>query len=98
METILVLAHTEADGSLGKAALETLGAAKTLSASLAGSTLVVGLIGTEVQAAANQIAAAGAARLLALAGAEFAQPNKQPNSSTWLPSDYAKQETMPQGG
>ena len=53
METILVLAHTEADGSLGKAALETLGAAKTLSASLAGSTLVVGLIGTEVQAAAN---------------------------------------------
>ena len=41
METILVLAHTEADGSLGKAALETLGAAKSLSASLAGSTLVV---------------------------------------------------------
>ena len=74
METILVLAHTEADGSLGKVALETLGAAKTLSASLAGSTLVVGLIGTEVQAAANQIAAAGAARLLGVAGAEFAQP------------------------
>ena len=74
METILVLAHTEADGSLGKAALETLGAAKSLSASLAGSTLVVGLIGTEVQAAANQIAAAGAARLLGVAGAEFAQP------------------------
>ena len=40
METILVLAHTEADGSLGKAALETLGAAKSLSASLAGSALV----------------------------------------------------------
>jgi electron transfer flavoprotein alpha subunit len=74
METILVLAHTEADGSLGKAALETLGAAKTLSASLAGSTLVVGLIGAEVQAAANQIAAAGATRLLGVAGADFAQP------------------------
>ena len=30
METILVLAHTEADGSLAKPALEALGAAKTL--------------------------------------------------------------------
>lgn len=74
METILFLAHTEADGTLPKVALESLGAAKTLSASLAGSTLVVGLVGPEVQAAANSIAACGAARFLSIAGSEFAQP------------------------
>lgn len=73
METILFLAHTEADGSLPRAALESLGAAKTLSASLAGSTLVVGLVGADVQAAANQIAACGATRFLSVAGSEFSQ-------------------------
>ncbi|MBK9989700.1 MAG: electron transfer flavoprotein subunit alpha [Verrucomicrobia bacterium] len=73
METILFLAHTEADGTLGKAALETLGAAKTLSASLAGSTLVVGLVGAQTQSAANQIAACGATRFLSVAGADFSQ-------------------------
>ena len=35
METILLLAHTEPDGSLAKPALEALGAAKTLNAALA---------------------------------------------------------------
>lgn len=73
METILLLAHTEADGTLGKAALETLGAAKTLSASLAGSTFVVGLVGAQTQSAANQIAACGATRFLSIAGDEFSQ-------------------------
>jgi electron transfer flavoprotein alpha subunit len=69
METILVLAYTEADGSLAKPALEALGAAKSL-----GSTLVVGLIGDNVQAAANKIAGCGATKLLAVSGADFAQP------------------------
>ncbi|MFT3870610.1 MAG: electron transfer flavoprotein subunit alpha [Nibricoccus sp.] len=73
METILFLAHTEADGSLPKAALESLGAAKALAASLAGSTFVAGLVGADVQAAANQIAACGATRFLSVAGADFAQ-------------------------
>lgn len=72
METILFLAHTEADGSLGKAALETLGAAQTLHTQLTGSTLIAGLIGASVQPAANQIAGSGAARFLGVTGAEFA--------------------------
>jgi electron transfer flavoprotein alpha subunit len=73
METILFLAFTEADGSLAKAALETLAAAKQLSASLPGSTLVAGLIGADVQPAANAIASCGAARILGVSGAEFSQ-------------------------
>jgi electron transfer flavoprotein alpha subunit len=73
METILFLAHTEADGSLNKAALESLGAAKTLSAALADSTLVVGLVGAQVQPAANQIASSGATRFIGVTGADFSQ-------------------------
>lgn len=64
---VLFLAHTENDGSLGKAAAEALTAAKGL-----GGELVVGLYGAEVQKAADQIAGCGAARFLGVAGAEFA--------------------------
>ena len=72
METILLLAHTEADGSLGKAALEALGAAKSLNTALAGSLWLVGLIGEKVQPAADQIAGCGATKFLGVAGADFA--------------------------
>ena len=73
METILFLAHTETDGTLGKAALESLTAAKTLSSSLAGSVLVIGLVGAEVQTAANQIASCGSSRFIGVAGTDFSQ-------------------------
>lgn len=69
METILILAHTENDGSLARAALETLGAAKSL-----GAKLVVGLVGAHVQTAANQVGSCGADRILGVSGPEFAQP------------------------
>jgi electron transfer flavoprotein alpha subunit len=72
METILFLAHTEADGSLGKAALEALTSAKSLAAGLAGSPLIAGLVGGGVQPAANQIASCGAAKILRVGGADFA--------------------------
>ena len=72
METILLLAFSEADGSLAKPALEVLGAAKTLNDALAGSKLVVGLVGQIVQPAADAIAGCGAAAFLGVAGAEFA--------------------------
>jgi electron transfer flavoprotein alpha subunit len=72
METILLLANTEADGSLAKPALEALGAAKALAAGLAGSKLVVGLVGQTVQGAADRIASCGASVLLGAAGAELA--------------------------
>lgn len=64
---VLFLAHTEADGSLGKAACEALGAAKGL-----GGDLIVGLYGAEVQKAADQIAGCGAVKFLGVAGADFA--------------------------
>jgi len=67
-ETILLLAHTEADGSLSRLALETLAAAKSL-----GGALVVGLIGGDVQTAADSIAGCGAARFLSVAGEAFAE-------------------------
>ena len=73
METILFLAHVEADGSLSQTALEVLTGTRNLAAGLAGSTLTVGLVGADVQPAANQIAACGAARFLGVTGAEFAQ-------------------------
>ncbi len=73
MEKILFLAHTEADGTLCKAALESLSAARKLQGQLDGSSLAVGLIGPEVQTAANGIGGFGASRWLGVAGAEFAQ-------------------------
>jgi len=72
METILLLANSEADGSLAKPALEALGAAKGLTASVPGSKLLVGLIGQTVQPAADRIAACGANAFLGVAGADFA--------------------------
>ena len=72
METILLLANSEADGSLSRSALETLGAAKALAAGMPGSKLLVGLVGQTVQAAANRIAACGAQTFLGVEGADFA--------------------------
>ena len=66
METILFLATTDADGSLGKPALEALGAAVNINNALAESSLVVGLVGEQVEPGANQIAACGAARFLSV--------------------------------
>ena len=73
METILVLAHVEADGTVARPARETLGTAKSLHESIDGSTLVVGLVGEEIAAAANAIAGCGADRILAVSGAAFTQ-------------------------
>jgi len=69
MEKILCLAHTEADGALGKAALEALKAALAL-----GGPVTVGLSGAATQAGADQIAGCGAARFLAVTGEGFEAP------------------------
>jgi electron transfer flavoprotein alpha subunit len=71
METILVLAHTEADGSLAISAREALRAGRTLNKSITGSNLVVGLVGENVQAAADSIAACPATKYFAVVGKEF---------------------------
>jgi electron transfer flavoprotein alpha subunit len=67
MESILLLAHTEIDGTLAKPSLEALTAALAL-----GGELTVGLVGAAVQSAADQIASSGAVRILAVSGEPFA--------------------------
>ncbi len=73
METILFLAHTEADGTLAKAALEALGAATDLSKQLS-VPLAVGLYGPTAQAAASAVGSCGAQRFLSVSGQDFSQP------------------------
>ncbi len=68
METILFLAHTESDGSLGRASLEALSMAIELNNTLKG-TLVAGLFGAQAQP--NAIASCGAKRFLTVTGEEF---------------------------
>jgi electron transfer flavoprotein alpha subunit len=82
VEPILFLAHTEADGTLGKPALEALGLALRAGAGGqgpgagggSGGAVTVGLVGAMVQSAADQIAGCGAVRFLAVQGEGFAQP------------------------
>jgi len=70
LEKILFLAFTE-DGSLPKAALEALGAAVKLTATL-GASLSIGLVGETTQPAADQIATCGAEKFYAATGSQFA--------------------------
>ena len=74
MESVLFLGHTESDGTLGKAALEALAAARVLADGLGGKSLTAGLVGGEVQAAAGAIAGCGATRFLGVSGPDFAEP------------------------
>jgi len=68
---ILFLAHvSEADNTLPKVSYEVLGAALKLTKQL-GAPLTIGLIGADVAAAAETIAAAGAERILAVAGPDL---------------------------
>jgi electron transfer flavoprotein alpha subunit len=71
-QNILFLAHvSEAGNTLPKVSYEVLGAALKLTKQL-GARLTIGLIGADVAAAAETVAAAGAERMLAVAGPEFA--------------------------
>ncbi len=73
-QSILVIAHVDESGSvLPKAAFEVLGAAFELAEQL-GGPLDIGLIGGDVQFAADSLARAGARRILGVAGADFAKP------------------------
>jgi electron transfer flavoprotein alpha subunit len=94
MEAILFLAHTEADGSLGKPALEALGAAKTLADALPAANLAVGLVGEQIQPAAHQIAACGAGKFLGVAGADFAQPRYASDAAAGEALGRAVQATL----
>jgi len=68
MDTILLLTPTEADGSLPRAALEALSAARS-----AGGEIVAGLFGARTGPAAAQLGAAGVTRVLAAEAEPLAQ-------------------------
>ena len=72
MEKVLLLAHTQDDGSLPKSAYESLNAALTLATDLGGAALTVGLVGGDVKAAADSLAGCGATGILAVSGEDFA--------------------------
>jgi len=69
MDPILLLAHTEEDGTLAKPALEALGQAIACQP----PALTIGLIGRHVQPAADQVGSTSA-RILAVSGAAYADP------------------------
>jgi electron transfer flavoprotein alpha subunit len=71
MDTVLLLTHAEPDGSLPRAALEALTAARALSG---GAPVHAAVFGGSVDAAAAALAAAGAAKVLAAAGPDLDQP------------------------
>jgi electron transfer flavoprotein alpha subunit len=72
-EKVLYVAHTEADGSLSKIALETLSAAKALAEAL-GCELQAGLFGQSVEQAAASVASAVGGKMLGVSGEDFSQP------------------------
>jgi electron transfer flavoprotein alpha subunit len=72
MDSVLFLSPTEADGSLGRTALEALSAAKQLAGAL-GKPLSLAVLGADASAAAASVAGAGS-KLLAATGPELAQP------------------------
>ena len=72
MEKILILTHTESDGALPRVALEVLSGATALAEDLGGAEVTVGLVGGEVQPAADSVSGCGAAEFLGVSGDEFA--------------------------
>jgi electron transfer flavoprotein alpha subunit len=73
-QNVLFLAHvSEAGNTLPKASYEVLGAALKLTKQF-GGRLIIGLIGGDVSAVAETVIAAGADRILAVAGPDFASP------------------------
>jgi len=71
MEKILLLLHTDDQGSIPKAGLEAITTVRNLAASLGEPAWTVALVGAEVDKTAGSIAACGADRFLAVEGEEF---------------------------
>ncbi|HEX8909413.1 MAG TPA: electron transfer flavoprotein subunit alpha, partial [Anaeromyxobacteraceae bacterium] len=71
MDTILFLSHTEQDGTLSRAALEALTAARALAEGAKGQ-LILGVFGEQTGGAAAQVAGSGAQRALAVTSPDLA--------------------------
>ncbi len=74
MERILLLLGVDRTEKITKAGREALEQARRLAGSLPEASLTVGLVGASVKKAADQIAACGAQRFLAVSGDPFAAP------------------------
>ena len=68
---LLVLVHTESDGSLGKPAREVITAAGEVAGRLDGAEVSLGLIGDDVQDAADSVAGCGASAVYAASDPEL---------------------------
>ena len=68
MDTVLLLTHVDAEGTLPRAALEALSAARTLSG---GAPVLAALFGTETAPAVAALAGAGVSKVLAVRGPAF---------------------------
>lgn len=73
-ESILYIAHPDAEGNLPKIALETLGAAIELHKQLQGSSLSIGIFGKNAAETVQLIGGCGASRFLSVTGADFEAP------------------------
>ncbi|MCX6552359.1 MAG: electron transfer flavoprotein subunit alpha [Acidobacteria bacterium] len=71
MERVLILVHTDADGTLPRAAYEAAGAGARLCGELGAAELAIGIVGAAAQAAVPSVAACGATRFLVSEGAEL---------------------------
>jgi len=71
MDTVLLLAHSDATGGLPKAALEALSAARLLAG---GAPVTVALFGADTTRAAAELAAAGAVKVLTVTDPALGQP------------------------
>jgi electron transfer flavoprotein alpha subunit len=71
MERILFLTHTDRDGLLPKPTFEALRAVKQVSERFAKGHFAIGIIGKDVQKAANRLAGCGAERIWGAFGPEF---------------------------
>jgi len=73
METILVLLHNDADGTLPKAALEAVAAGARLAGELGAGGFTIGLIGHALQPSVDRVATCGATAFVVADAPELAQ-------------------------
>jgi electron transfer flavoprotein alpha subunit len=72
MEQVLVVVHTEADGTLNQPSLEAVGAAVRVGEELGGARLAIGAVGEAAAAAHDRHASCGATRFLAVSDTQCA--------------------------
>lgn len=81
MEKVLLLLHTDKDGSLNKTMLEAMATAAAAVDKLGGAPFCIGIAGKEAKSAAEQLGGCGAEKIFTVSGEEFAVPRYSTDSS-----------------